>query len=64
LADQCNGGPKRYGGITEINEMRANLRMSAIPDSMLDGVVPAYDDFLDQRRKLMAQKIGVYFKAL
>jgi hypothetical protein len=64
LADQCNGGPKRYGGITEINEMRANLHMSAIPDSMLDGVVPAYDDFLDQRRKLMAQKIGVYFKAL
>ena len=28
LAEQCHGGPKKYDGITEPEEMRANLRMS------------------------------------
>ena len=31
---------------------------------MLDGEIPAYDDFLEERRKLMAQKIKAYFEAL
>src|SRR5262249_40724330 len=35
LADQCNGGPKRYGGITDINHMRENFRMSALPEKLL-----------------------------
>jgi len=32
LADQCNGGPKRYGSITDIDEMRKNLRINCIPE--------------------------------
>ena len=31
LAEQCNSGLKKYGGITEPEEMRANLRMSCLP---------------------------------
>ncbi|MCW3780355.1 GmrSD restriction endonuclease domain-containing protein [Defluviimonas salinarum] len=64
LADQCNGGAKKYGGITTIEEMRANLRMSCLPECMLDGEIPAFDDFLEERRKLMAQKIKTYFEGL
>ena len=44
--------------------MRANLRASCVPESMLDGEIPEYDDFLDQRRRLMAQKIKTWFEAL
>jgi hypothetical protein len=64
LADQCRGGKQKYGGITVENDMRANLRMSCIPESMLDGEVLGYDDFLEQRRYLMAQKIKTWFETL
>lgn len=64
LADQCNGGQKRYGGITDLREMRANLKMSTLPETLLEGQIPTYDDFLEQRRKLMANKIKTYFEAL
>lgn len=64
LASQCNGGPKKYGGITDRAEMCDNLRMSCLPESLIDGVIPAYDDFLEQRRKLMALKIKSWFEAL
>ncbi len=64
LANQCNGGPKKYGGIDAADEMRANLRMSCLPESLLDGGIPSYDDFLDERRKLMALKLKTWFEAL
>lgn len=64
LAEQCSGGKKKYGGITDNNELRANLRMNCLPESLLDGAIPSYDDFLADRRKLMAQKIKLWFEAL
>ena len=64
IAEQCNGGAKKYGGITDTEEMRANLCLSCLPECLLDGVTPDYDDFLEQRRKLMARKIKTYFEGL
>jgi hypothetical protein len=64
LAEQCAGGKKKYGGITDATELRANLRMSCLPETMLDGEIPAYDEFLEARRKLMALKIKTWFEAL
>ena len=64
VADQCNGGKKKYGGITSADDLRANLRAHCLPESLLDGEIPAYDDFLEERRKLMAQKINTWFEAL
>ena len=64
LAEQCAGGAKKYGGITDRDELRANLRMSCLPESLIDGKIPSFDDFLEQRRKLMAQKIKTWFEAL
>ena len=64
IADQCNGSAKKHGGITDLEELRANLAMSCLPESLLNGEAPDYDEFLDTRRKLMAQKIKTYFKGL
>ncbi|MFQ6163424.1 DUF262 domain-containing protein [Sinorhizobium meliloti] len=64
LADQCNGGTRKYGGITTTGDMRANLAMSCLPECLLDGEIPAFDEFLELRRKLMAQKIRTYFGGL
>jgi hypothetical protein len=64
LAEQVNGGNKKYGGITDEADLRANLRLSCLPESMLDGTVPDYDTFLEERRKLMAFKIKTWFEAL
>ena len=64
LAEQCAGGKKKYGGITERAELSSNLRASCLPESLLNGEIPPYDEFLEQRRKLMAQKIKTWFEAL
>lgn len=64
LANQCDGGKKKYGGITSESEMRTNLRMNCLPEVLLEGEIPSYDDFLDTRRKRMAQKIKTYFETL
>ncbi|OFW09806.1 MAG: hypothetical protein A3G20_03975 [Acidobacteria bacterium RIFCSPLOWO2_12_FULL_59_11] len=64
LAEQCAGGKKKYGGITSADDLRANLRVHCLSESLLDGDIPAYDDFLEQRRKLMALKIKQWFEAL
>ena len=58
------GGSKRYGGIDTELEMRANFRMSCIPESLLDGNVLSYDEFLEERRRLMALKIKTWFESL
>lgn len=64
LAEQVSGGKKKYGGITEEVDLRANLSANCIPGSMLDGAIPAYDDFLEERRHLMALKIKTWFETL
>jgi len=64
LADQCSGGKKKYGGITKESELRANLRANCVPESLLDDDIPDYEEFLEERRKLMALKIKTWFEAL
>jgi hypothetical protein len=64
LAKQCAGGAKKYGGISERSELCANLHMSCLPKSLIDGVIPDYDDFLEERRKLMSLKIKTWFESL
>lgn len=64
LADQCSGGPIKYGGITDLEQMRANLRTHSMPDGMLNGRVPEYDEFLEQRRILMSETIRSWYRSL
>ena len=53
-----------YGAITDPEEMYANLRAHCIPKAMLDGEITDYDDFLEERRRLMALKIKKWFAKL
>jgi hypothetical protein len=64
LREQVNGGPKRYGGITDAAELRRNLVKNCVPTSLLDGEPMEYDAFLVQRRLLMAEKIRQWIDVL
>lgn len=64
VLDQCNGGKKRYGNITDLDELRDNLNMNCIPKGVEKMGFEDYPSFLDTRRKLMAQKIKKYFAGL
>ena len=61
---QCKGGPKKYGNITDLQELQKNLVMNCIPDDMEILTADEYEEFLKKRRKLMAEKIRIYFESL
>ena len=64
LRAQVNGGSMRYGGITDVAEMKANLVMNCLPTSLLDGEPVDYEAFLVERRRLMAEKIRQWVEVL
>lgn len=64
LAEQCNGGPTRYGNITDVDQLQENLAAHCLPEGMETQTAESYDHFLEERRKLMAAKIRDYYKAL
>lgn len=64
LVEQCQGGPRKYGAIKDMEDLRRNLAEHAIPESVLADPFPDYDTFLEERRKLMAAKVRGYFEAL
>jgi hypothetical protein len=64
LRAQVSGGPKRYGGIEDEKELRTNLAMNCIPAALLDGEQLDFDEFLAERRRLMALKIKTWFDGL
>ncbi len=64
LAQQCAGDEKKYGGITKRAVMIENLAANCLPATMLDEEIPDYEDFLKQRRLLMAKKIQTWFHSL
>ncbi len=64
LLQQVQGGPTCYGGITDEQDLRRNLRENCIPESLLDGQVPDYDAFLEERRGLMSLKMKRWFDKL
>jgi len=64
IAGQSKGGEKRYGGINDLERLRENYAQNCLPASLLDGEVPDYDDFLAERRQLMALRIKEWFEVL
>ena len=64
LVEQVQDGGKKYGGITTRRELLDNLRMNCIPERMIDGNVMEYQEFLAERRQLMALKIKKWFGCL
>jgi hypothetical protein len=64
LLSQCDGGKKKYGGITDLDELKENLRDHSIPEGIFSSLADDYPQFLEARRKLMAAKIKKYFNKL
>lgn len=64
VMEQCKGGKVKYGGITDAGELRKNLESHCIPRAVENMGWEDYDEFLEQRRKLMAEKMREYFLAL
>ena len=61
---QCENGEARYGGITDADELHANLAAHCIPHGIEEAEVGDYDGFLKERRLLMAGKIRNYYRSL
>lgn len=64
LLEQCNGGKLKYGSINTMEELNKNLAMNCIPLSIATMDASKYNEFLEERRKLMALKIKQYFTML
>jgi conserved hypothetical protein len=62
--EQCCTKQPVYGCITDEDELRRNLTQNCIPDGFESMSIGDYDRFLEERRKLMAQKIRNYYFSL
>lgn len=64
IAAQCCGGSIQYGAICEMDALKENLQMNCIPETIIDMKLDDYEEFLKQRRILMAEKMRLYYLAL
>ena len=64
LLTGCADGQPAYGGIDTSDELQANLEAHCIPKQIGTSIFENYDDFLRERRKLMAAKIRAYYQSL
>jgi len=64
LKKQCSGGRLKFGAIADEATLKRNLKMNCIPQEIAEYDLSHYEQFLSQRRKLMAQKIKDYYFSL
>ena len=64
LKEQVNGGKIIYGCINNEKDLENNLLENAIPYNVINMTYDNYDEFLDKRRVLMAQKVKEYYFSL
>lgn len=64
VLEQCHGGALKYGGISSLDEIHENLKSNCVPESIFTMSLDRYDEFLKERRKLMAQKMKEYYFSL
>ena len=64
LKKQCETQAAKYGAIIDIEQLKDNLKDNCIPITLLYGTSVTYEDFLKERRFLMANKIRNYFELL
>lgn len=55
---------KLVSGLSSEQELLDNLKMNCVPTKIMNMSIDDYQDFLNLRRKLMAQKIKEYYKTL
>ena len=61
---QTKGGKMKYGGIADEKVLAENLKQNCIPAGFEEMEFGDYEDFLKERRKLMAKKIKDYYFSL
>jgi len=64
VVNQVNGAELSYGAIDTPTELSDNLVANCIPEGLHQMGLEDYDDFLSQRRILMAEKIKNYYATL
>lgn len=62
--EQCNNNKAKYGAITDLTGFRDNLKLNCLPDDLEIYDFDKYEEFLQDRRKCMANKIMNYYYAL
>jgi len=63
LLEHCRSGNERaaYGAITDLDKVKDNFVMHCVPEGMENKTIEHYEEFLQERRKLMAKKIKNYY---
>lgn len=64
IKSQCEGGKLKYGAVDSMKELKTNLKSHCIPESIFEMNSDSYDGFLNQRRRMMAEKIKDYYFSL
>lgn len=64
IREQCINGQTVYSGIHSLEQLESNMAANCIPQDIFDMDYTYYDDFLNKRRHLMAQKIREYYALL
>ena len=64
INEQCKNGEATIGSIIDKELLNQNLKINCIPDGFENMTVNDFDEFLKQRRILMANKIKEYYYSL
>lgn len=62
--EQCDSNEMKFGNISDTSLLKENLSINCIPENIINMDASHYDDFLLERRKLMARKIKDYYYSL
>jgi len=62
--EQCENENATIGSIINKDILKENLKTNCIPDGFENMTVENFDEFLKERRKLMANKIKEYYYSL
>lgn len=60
----CEADEKYFGDISDVDALEQNLKANCIPSDIFEMGAEDYERFLEERRKLMAEKIKGYFLGL
>lgn len=61
---QIDSGDLHLSGINNLDDLKANLESNCVPFEIVNMGIDNYQDFLTERRKLMAEKIKNYYFSL
>lgn len=64
VENQCNNEELKIGELNNLSDLKENMKMNAIPVSLFNLKAANYEEFLVDRRKLMADKIKTYYQNL